>query len=66
MCRMTDTGARWKKTTELPDFGVSVLYWAVAYNGETRYLRAPSDFHRSELQRWLKPLYAVRVTARTI
>ena len=66
MCRMTDTGARWKKHIPLPNFGESERYWAISYGDETRYVREPESWNAPELRDWLKPLYAVRVTARTI
>jgi hypothetical protein len=65
MCMMTDTGARWRRTIELPDFGATERWWAVPRNNETRYMREPR-IHRDELEKRLKPLYAIRVTARSI
>jgi len=65
MCRMTDYGARWRKAITLPDFGATARWWAINYNGEVRYIPEPSyDFEGC--RRWLKPLYVVRVTARTV
>lgn len=66
MCRMTDTGTRWKRTMELPSFGETATYWAVLYNGETRYTRVPESYWAEEIRRFTKPMYAVRVTARSI
>lgn len=66
MCRMTDTGARWARNIDLPPFGLTTTYWAVPYGNETRYVREPEGYHRKELRDWFKPMYAIRVTARTI
>lgn len=63
MCRMTDTGARWKREIELPPFGGSARYLAVPYRGETRYIASPEAWCDAALADWLKPMYAVRVTA---
>lgn len=66
MCRMTDTGARWKREIELPDFGSSARYLAVAYNGETRYVPSPERWADALVRDWMRPLYAIRVKARSI
>jgi hypothetical protein len=66
MCQMTDTGSRWKREIELPAFGESRVWWAVKYRDETRYTPAPPPYMERDVRAFMKPLYAVRVTARSI
>jgi hypothetical protein len=63
---MTETGMRWKREIALPQFGQSERYLAVQYCGETRYVRSPERWCDETVTDWMKPLYAVRVTARSI